>query len=291
MTKRLDHTSDPLPQPLRRYLDGPVPRATGYLVTIYGDAVAPRGGTVSMRSLIALGRQAGLSETLVRTAVSRLVGAERLEGTRVGRVSHYRLTPGAEAEFAGADRLIYAPPPQPLGWLMAFGERDLPAPWARIGGTVWAAPDRAEVERPAGLVMSAAPVSQGQGLREFGAAHWSLGEADAAYRAFAEAWSGVTEALAEAPAEGQGALLLRLRLVHDYRQAALADPRLPEGALPEGWQGAAARRLFVSAYLALCPEADRCIGARLEDRHGLLPPETEATRARLGGLRREAVLP
>ena len=53
------------------------PRAPAFLVTLYGDVVEPRGGTLWMGSLIECCAMHGLSESLVRTAVSRLVGAGR----------------------------------------------------------------------------------------------------------------------------------------------------------------------------------------------------------------------
>ncbi|HET6519065.1 MAG TPA: hypothetical protein VFG47_04520, partial [Geminicoccaceae bacterium] len=47
-------------------------RAGSLIVTVYGDAIAPRGGTVSLASLTRLLQAFGLSAGLVRTAVSRL---------------------------------------------------------------------------------------------------------------------------------------------------------------------------------------------------------------------------
>lgn len=88
--------------------------AGSFIVTVYGDVVVPRGEVLWIGSLIETCARIGISENLVRTAVSRMVAAGRLEGERSGRRSFYRLAPAARAEFADAARLLYARP-QPSG--------------------------------------------------------------------------------------------------------------------------------------------------------------------------------
>ena len=53
-------------------------RSGSLLITILGDAIAPRGGAVTLGSLITLARPFGLTERLVRTSVGRL--AKELAG-------------------------------------------------------------------------------------------------------------------------------------------------------------------------------------------------------------------
>src|SRR5690242_7752912 len=74
-------------------------KAASFIVTIYGDVIEPRGGVVWIGNLIETCKNVGITETLVRTAVSRLVAAGRLAGEREGRRSFYRLTEAAQAEF------------------------------------------------------------------------------------------------------------------------------------------------------------------------------------------------
>lgn len=274
-------------------LSGPPPRAASFIVTIYGDVVEPRGGTLWMGTLIECCADHGLSESLVRTAVSRLVAAGRLAGERIGRRSYYRLTPAAQREFAGAARILYAPPPPPEGWLVALGPAALAAAslsfWARLGPEAACAPDRADIERPDGLVMTATPLGV-EKLPDFAASQWPLGEVAASYRAVAERLAPLSRALSAGPAPaGALALALRLRLVHLYRQAALADPRLPRAALPPDWPGSAARAHFVSLYNGLARPADTHIGHVLHGDAGLLDAETPATRRRLDSLAAEAL--
>ncbi|MFC2970236.1 PaaX family transcriptional regulator C-terminal domain-containing protein [Acidimangrovimonas pyrenivorans] len=280
------------PAALRQGLEGDPPRAAGLIVTIYGDVVGPRGGTLWMGTLIECCADHGISESLVRTAVSRLVSGGQLEGERIGRKSYYRLTPAALDEFAGAARVLYAPPPLPTGWLLALGEgavraASLPG-WAQTGPETALAPNRGDVARPPGLLLSAETVAGAERVPDFAARHWPVEEVAAAYRAFLDVFAPVAGALAEGARPAPPlALALRLRLVHLYRQAALADPRLPRAAWPEGWSGAAARRLFVRTYLALTEAADAHIGRSFHDSAGPLPEQTEETRLRCGRLERE----
>ena len=83
-------------------------------MTIFGDAIAPRGGIVTLGSLIRLAAPFGLTERLVRTAVARLAREGWLAAERSGRRSEYRLSRVGAERFAEATRRIYAPAPP--GW-------------------------------------------------------------------------------------------------------------------------------------------------------------------------------
>lgn len=292
MTQTLSQPAPDHPDLSLAAVFGGPPRATAFIVTIYGDAVAPRGGALSMRSLIEIGAAHGLSESLVRTAVSRLVGAGRLEGERIGRSSFYRLTADAEAEFAAAARILYDPPPVPRGWLLAVCDAPPGEGWAAIGGGICAAPDRGDVARAGGLTFVADVIAGAQDLPGFAAAHWPVSEVAAAYAQLLEDCAALfANGAALGDLAPEVALALRLRLVHAYRAAALADPRLPAQALPGDWPGIRARAGFVSAYLALSSGADRAVAQLLEDAAGPLPQETEATRERYRRLERQSVTP
>ncbi|SIS75968.1 transcriptional regulator, PaaX family [Roseivivax lentus] len=266
------------------------PRATAFIVTIYGDAVAPRGGVLSMRSLIEVGAVHGLSESLVRTAVSRLVAAGRLVGERVGRTSFYRLTEAAETEFAAAARVLYDPPAPASGWLLAMTDALPGEGWAQIATGLCVAPDRSDIARPDALTFASEVIAGAAQMPDFAAAHWPLGAVAEAYRDFLDRFAPLAAdpaMLGAVPPEA--ALALRLRLVHAFRAAALADPRLPAPALPGDWPGGPARAAFVTAYLALADAADAEIARRFEDARGPLPQETARTQARLQRLRRESI--
>ena len=112
----------------KRVLDAFPLSAASFVVTLYGDLIAPRGGELWTGNIVETLSTVGIAEPRARTALSRLVSAGRLEGTKSGRRSYYRLTPPAAEEFSNAARLIYAPAPAPLrGWhLVALPGTALP---------------------------------------------------------------------------------------------------------------------------------------------------------------------
>ena len=87
-------------------------RGGSLLVTIFGDAIAPRGGAIMLGSLIELAAPFGLNERLVRTAMARLAEEGWLENRRFGRRSEYRLSRTGQERFAAATQQIYGVPGQ-----------------------------------------------------------------------------------------------------------------------------------------------------------------------------------
>ncbi|NHX28249.1 ArsR family transcriptional regulator, partial [Escherichia coli] len=166
-------------------------------------------------------------------------------GDRIGRKSYYRLTDAARGEFAHAARLLYAPPPQPEGWMLRIGAPDegCDRPWVSLGQGQWIAPARSDITPPPGIVMAADTIAGETALPDFAGGLWPLAEVAQAYQDFIDGFAPVLAPIEAGKAlGGAGALALRLRLVDAYRQAALADPRLPAVALPRDWPAQAARR-------------------------------------------------
>lgn len=259
--------------------------AGSFIVTIYGDVVVPRGEVLWIGSLIAICARIGIRENLVRTAVSRLVAADRLEGTRAGRRSFYRLAPAARAEFADAARLLYARAVPADDWLMVLDpdmteDRARRHRMARMAGDLWIGPARGDRPETRGLVLRATPVAGQDQLPQL-AAYWDLGALADGYRDLLDRFGP----LMDGPAlSAEDALLARLLLVHRYRSVLLRDPGLPLGALPATWPGAEAQTLFRTLYAALSPGADAHIARALEGEDGPLPHTTAQTRERLAVL-------
>ena len=84
------------------------PRIASFIVTLWGDAVAPRGGSLWLGTLQAVLDRFGCTPGQVRTAMSRLTEEGWLIRNRVGRLSFYRLGPRGEAVFTQASARIYA---------------------------------------------------------------------------------------------------------------------------------------------------------------------------------------
>src|SRR5450432_2022004 len=87
-------------------------RGGSLIITVFGDAIAPRGGAVTLGSLIRLAQPFGLTERLVRTSVALLAREDWLVARRHGRRAEYRLSAGGAARFEQATARIYGPAPQ-----------------------------------------------------------------------------------------------------------------------------------------------------------------------------------
>lgn len=257
--------------------------AAAFIVTIYGDVVVPRGGVLWTRSLIELCAQVGISESLVRTAVSRLVAAGQLEGERAGRRSFYRLAAGAGAAFREAADLLYGPDQPAEGWQVVHAPELRPeearrARMGHVGGPVFIRPDRGQAP-PAGSTVFHAGAISGEGdVARF----WDLDLIREGYARFIALFSPLLQSEMSAIADAD-ALTIRLLLVDAYRRVLLKDPRLPAAHLPAGWNGGEARALFRRLYLATAQAADRRIAACCEGAAGPLLAQTMETASRFGG--------
>lgn len=265
------------------------PRAGHFIVTLYGDVVEPRGGTLWMGRVIALCQAAGLSETLVRTAMSRLVAAGQFVGERVGRRSYYRLTPAAQVEFSQADKVLFSPPKPSTDFAlmqMREGESALPHGFVPLRADMAIGPYRSDLETCGALVLRAS-VDQGPAqLPGFIAGLWDLAPLAEAYSTFLARFTPMlTDVKVMSP---QNALIARLLLVDCYRAVLLRDPHLPVAALPDNWPGWAARVLFVQLYLRLSGPADSYFEQALAQSEGLMLQETSQLAARRVGLMAEA---
>ena len=148
----------PLPGLLAALRDTPS-RTGSVVITIYGDAVALRGGELALASLLDLMAALGANGGVVRTSVSRLARDGWLEGHRAGRRSFYRLSRRGQQESAEAGPRIYGPLDRPWGGQLrlAFAEAGMErtmlerAGYALLAPGVLAAPDTALTPPPGTL--------------------------------------------------------------------------------------------------------------------------------------------
>jgi phenylacetic acid degradation operon negative regulatory protein len=274
-------------------------RAGSLIVTVFGDAILPRGGAVQLADLMPLLEAFGLNGGQVRTALSRLVADGWLAAERHGRRSLYRLTELGRHRFEEATRRIYFGPPRQwaggwhvailppgrdarhgalakdLGWLgfgsLAPGILVHPAPDRRSLASVIA--DLPAAERPLVVAGDAGlPEASVEKLRALVTRCWDLRAIAAAYRHFLTAFTPLGAALdggfAPTPLE---ALLARLLLIHEYRRIILRDPMLPPALLPGRWIGGAAYGLARTIYHAVTAAAEGWIDAHLQGENGPLP--------------------
>lgn len=275
------------PSPLAPILDrlrAEPSRTPSVVVTLYGDAIVPRGGEVWLGTLATILGALGIGEGAVRTAVSRLAADGWLARTRAGRHSYYRLAAKGEAVFATATQHIYDPPePAWTGRLvLAFAEGEVET-WRAAGfgeaaPGLWIAPSGTPLPLPALRLDAdgdAAPLA---------ARAWRLERLAAGYRRFVATFGPLADAVDDGLALGDlDALLVRVLLVHEYRRVILRDPLLPAALLPEDWPGRAARALCAGLYRRVLAGSEAWLDAHGRNAAGKLPAAGPDLAARFGG--------
>ena len=91
----------------RQAKEGAKLRLWSLIVTIFGDAIEPRGGVLRLGALQQITGHIGIENNALRTAMSRLASDGWLERERIGRASYYRPSQMASHKNNLADRLIY----------------------------------------------------------------------------------------------------------------------------------------------------------------------------------------
>jgi phenylacetic acid degradation operon negative regulatory protein len=293
---------------LRRFRAQRPLRGGSLLITIFGDSIAPRGGAVTLGSLIRLAAPFGLTERLVRTSVARLAREGWLATSRSGRRSEYHLTRSGGERFAEATRRIYGEHPsgwsgtwtlvllppatwrptalrQELTWL-GFGQLT-PALFAHPACSLRQASwwlGRLRGARDA-LVLPGA--SGGIAVdRELAARGWDLSRQARRYRGFIARFARAGKALNARRVDPETAFLVRTLLIHEYRRIHLKDPQLPLALLPGDWAGRSAYRLCRRLYARLFPAAEKHLSECARRLHRSLPRANAAARARFGGISR-----
>jgi phenylacetic acid degradation operon negative regulatory protein len=277
-------------------------RAGSLIVTVFGDAVVPRGGVLSLSSLHEIMRAFRISDTLVRTALSRLVSEGWFERWKVGRNSYYRLTAKGQEAFAQATQRIYTDPSpawhgsfdlllldngQDRGALRAELSE---AGYGTLGPDLLIAAATSSKDKEGVLRLAAAPADLPT-ARRLAERAWPLESIEGRYQRFIDTYAGTLKALeGGARFSSLDALLVRILLIHDYRRAVLKDPLLPQQLLPDPWAGAAARTLCGTIYKTLLPAAEGWVDRHAQNDRGPLPPVDQGFRQRFASVRPVAEL-
>ncbi|HZD90564.1 MAG TPA: PaaX family transcriptional regulator C-terminal domain-containing protein [Pseudolabrys sp.] len=263
----------------------PPVRAWSLIVTLYGDAMVPRGGCLWLGSLSEIMALFRIDAGHVRTAMSRLTADGWLERVREGRNSYYRLSRRGQGSFMAASRRIYfAHEPDFDGKLRVAllgaeaGDRARlrktleKAGFAALGPAAfvnWTEP--AAMPKRAGLFLLHADA--GKDAAALAGAAWKLAPTGQAYRGFIERFTPLAAVLDAGGALSDAeALVARTLLIHDFRRIVLRDPGLPAALLPPGWPGRDARALTARIYRQIVGGAEAYLDVHVRRQSGALPP-------------------
>jgi phenylacetic acid degradation operon negative regulatory protein len=259
-------------------------RAWSLIVTLYGDAIVPRGGSLWLGSLIDIMALFRIDAGHVRTAMSRLSADGWLDREKIGRNSYYRLSRTGEGSFVEATRRIYFTDRRRENGhlrlaLLGPGVEDRAtvrpalekAGFAALSPTVYVAARAASVALD-GVFLVTIPADDA--ARGIAAAAWKLPPIAAAYRGFIARYTPLAEGN-RAP-KGDDALVARTLLIHDFRRIVLRDPALPAALLPAEWPEPEARALAARIYRQVAPAADRYLDGQALNEAGPLPPPDTA---------------
>lgn len=286
-------------------------RAGSLIITLYGDAIVPRGGTVWLGSLMKLLEPMGISERLVRTSIYRLTKESWLQADKVGRRSYYSLTGPGLRRFEQAFKQVYnANSEQWVGsWCLVLlsqlestKRRSIKEEleWMGFGSlapNLMAHPrlERAEIlpllqEHEAledTIVMQSEPqeLLTSRALRLQVKESWNLELLAKSYAKFINQfrplWQELTLENSLTPEE---CLVARTLLIHEYRKVLLRDPQLPDELLPGDWEGRSARQLCRNIYRLIYKGAEQWLDETLENASGPLPTPNANFYQRFGGL-------
>lgn len=288
-------------------------RANSLIITIYGDMIAPHGGTAWLGGLIRLVAPLGLNPRTVRTSVFRLSMEKWLVSEQIGRRSYYSLTAMGRRRFEHASHRIYddAPVAWEGDWQMVLMPGDSLTPalrdalrkellWAGYGAIapgvlvhplgqteelldilqIAGARDKVVVLQAQTLgVLSSRP------LKELVDQCWNLDKVAAEYQSFIDRFRSVARTLRHASTlDPEQCFIIRTLLMHEFRRIQLRDPSLPRQLLPDDWPGDTARALCRDIYQLCWGKTEVHLMQMLETADGPLPRAAKSFHARFGGI-------
>lgn len=270
------------------HLRGEPSRTWSIIITVFGDAIVPRGGTIWLGTLLSFFSALGIGDNVVRTAVSRLTADGWLERTRVGRNSFYRLAPkGADAARQATTHIYAQRPPRWEGrFILVFANgvtdretlrRAMEAHGFGLAAPdVWIAPQGTPLPASAADAVQLVAGGQADMLRRMAGRSWELDALAEAYGRFVDSFAPLQEAMARgALLSDEQAMVARVLLIHEYRRIVLRDPILPGEVLPDGWPGDAARALCAAVYPRLLGPSEAWLDAHGTGEDGARLPEAQ----------------
>ena len=237
-------------------------RTWSVVVTVLGDAVVPRGGSVWLGTLLELFGAIGIDAGAVRTAMSRLVADGWTERRRVGRNSAYSLAERGRVTFAAAAERIYAGAPP--NWDGRFRLVLHPQDRASLEAAGFGQPVPGLFVLPGPAPAPAEPITLDAAVplsaaRLLAAQAWPLERLASSFTRFTAAFAALPGWTDPDPLS---AVVARTLLIHEYRRIVLHAPALPSAIVPPDWPAEAARQLCAACYAALLPASEAWLDAQ-----------------------------
>lgn len=295
---------DPIQKHLADFRQQSRMKAGSLIISVFGDAVLPRGGRIWLGSLIGLLKPLQLNERLIRTAIFRLVKDEWMYSEAIGRRADYMLTPAGQRRFEETARHIYASnsPIWDRRWrlILTVGELE-PKQRERlrraffwqgfgvVGPDCFVHPstdlttafDALITDGMSDLLRHLMPLLAARAGSDLSAsdAHmvrraWNLEQLGTSYTDFVTRYHPILDKLrhgVQNEIDDESAFLLRTLLIHDYRRLLLRDPELPDVLLPGNWPGQKARLLCKELYRRLLAPSERHIELHMKLSSGVTP--------------------
>ena len=279
-------------------------QAGSLIISVFGDAVLPRGGRIWLGSLIALLQPLQINERLVRTAIFRLVKKGWMDSVAHGRRADYMLTAAGLRRFEETARHIYASnaPLWDRRWRLVLTVGELDAKqrerlrraffwqgFGILGSDCFVHPstdlttafDALMTDGMSDLLKHLMPLLAARAGSDLSASDadmvqraWNLEQLGTSYTDFVTRYHPILDKLrhgVQNEIDDESAFLLRTLLIHDYRRLLLRDPELPDVLLPGNWPGQKARLLCKELYRRLLAPSERHIDLHMKLSSGMTP--------------------
>jgi phenylacetic acid degradation operon negative regulatory protein len=288
------------------------PKSKSLIITLFGDAVAPRGGAMRLGDLVSVLGHFGVKERSVRTCVFRLAREGWIVAQRQGRRSAYSLTPSGMLQFQRAYRRVYSEPYRQWdgSWTLVCLPNDPSSGhiWQKLARElVWegfgkVAPNvyghpspglaslRELLEGP--IVSSEVFVLSARSLDIFPTLplrnlidrSWNLENLANGYREFTERFSIFANSHAAPNLTPAESFIVRTLLIHWFRRVTLHDPQIPPELLPSDWPGRIAYELCRRVYQQVYRDAESFLSQTVGASGGSLAEVSLWFYQRFGGL-------
>ncbi len=294
--------------PIQKHLDDFGQRlrmqAGSLIISVFGDAVLPRGSRIWLGSLIGLLGPLQMNERLIRTAIFRLAKEDWLRTEAHGRRADYLLTASGQRRFEEASRHIYAPntPTWDRRWrlILTVGELDLkqrerlrralywqgfgtlsPTCFVHPSTDLSLALDTLMADGMGDLLRHLMPLLAADAGSDLSSSDtdmvrraWNLDKLATDYSDFVALYQPILDSLRQDiqnEINDERAFLLRTLLIHDYRRLLLRDPELPDVLAPPDWPGQKARLLCKELYRRLLGPSERHLDLHMKLANGQTP--------------------